>query len=224
MIIHELPNGNKVALIENDSHISKWVIQEGRLDHDQNTLPLLDAYVHRGFTVVDVGAFVGDHTIYYANRVGSRGSVYAFEPNPKAYECLEYNMKGRENVVCFKRGVSDRKHTIGLAQEVNAGATHAIAEGDIQCVTLDSINIPNCDFIKMDCEGMELRALKGAELTIRKHRPTMLIEINQGALVRQGFDSLDIYNWLNDNGYRYRNIYDNQGLTDSQLDIICTPI
>jgi FkbM family methyltransferase len=224
MIIHELPNGNKVALIENDSHISKWVIQEGRLDHDQNTLPLLDAYVHRGFTVVDVGAFVGDHTIYYANRVGSRGSVYAFEPNPKAYECLKYNMKGRENVVCFKRGVSDSKHTIGLAQEVNAGATHAIADGDIQCVTLDSINLPNCHFIKMDCEGMELRALKGAELTIRKHRPTMLIEINQGALVRQGFDSLDIYNWLNDNGYRYRNIYDNQGLTDSQLDIICTPI
>jgi FkbM family methyltransferase len=224
MIIHTLTNGKKVALIENDSHVCKWIIQEDRLDHDQNCLPLLNEFVHRGFTVVDVGAFCGDHTEYYAKRVGSRGSVYAFEPNPKAFECLEYNMKGKENVVCFKRGVSDKRHTIGLAHDINAGATHAIAEGDIQCVALDEINLPECDFIKMDCEGMEVKALKGASLTIKKFAPTMLIEVNESALERQGESRASLLALLDSMGYEYRNLYKNESIEGAQVDIICTAI
>ena len=224
MIIHEFSNGKKVALIEDDTHISKWVIENQRLDHDRSTLPLLDEFIHRGFTVVDIGAYIGDHTIAYSNRVGSRGSVYAFEPNPKAYECLEYNLKGKDNTVCFKRGVSDKKHTIGLAHDINAGATHAIAEGNIQCVSLDSINLPECDFIKMDCEGMEVKALLGAALTIKKFAPTMLIEVNETALERQGESRASLLALLDSMGYEYRNLYKNEGLEGAQVDIICTPI
>jgi FkbM family methyltransferase len=212
------------AVLDGDSHISRWIEESGRLDHDQNCLPLLDEFIHRGFTVVDVGAFCGDHTIYYAKRVGSRGSVYAFEPNPKAFECLEYNLKGKDNTVCFKRGVSDKKHTIGLAHDINAGATHAIAEGNIQCVSLDSINLPECDFIKMDCEGMEVKALKGAALTIKKFAPTMLIEVNESALERQGESRASLLALLDSMGYEYRNLYKNESIEGAQVDIICTPI
>jgi len=223
MKLHKLPNGRQVALLENDTHICPWIIQEGRLDHDRNCLPLLDPYIHKGFTVLDVGSFVGDHTEYYVNRVGREGEVYAFEPNDRAFDCLAYNMEQYKNVACIPFGISDSEHKIGISQSDNVGASHAIDGDSIQCITIDSLNARQCHFIKMDCEGMELRALKGAEKTIANFRPTMLLEINRGALERQGTSADEVFAWLNEHGYTYRNIYVEQGLEDDQLDILCLP-
>ena len=211
------------AVLENDSHISKWIEQSGQLSHDTNMLPLLDPYIHKGFTVIDVGSFVGDHTKYYVDRVGRTGSVYAFEPNLPAFECLEYNMKGYPNVATFNKGLSDKKHSISIAQNVNVGASHAVEGNDVECITLDSLKLKECHFIKMDCEGMELKALMGAEETIRKFKPVMLLEINRGALIKQGTSAEEVFLWLSSHGYSFRNIYAEQGLEDKQLDIICTP-
>jgi hypothetical protein len=60
------------AVLENDQWISRWAEEEGRLDHDQNMLPLILKHIYRGDTVVDVGAFIGDHTIAYSEKVGTR--------------------------------------------------------------------------------------------------------------------------------------------------------
>ena len=216
--------GRSVATIENDTHISRWVLDSGRLDHDQNALPLLAPYIHKGFTVVDVGAFIGDHTEYYVNRVGRTGKVYAFEPNPPAFECLKYNMDRYPNVAVLNVGASDRSHGMALATDPNMGASHAVEGDALKCITIDSLELPECHFIKIDCEGMEIKALDGARDTIAKHRPTMLIEVNRGALKRQGASAEALFMWLDVHGYTYRNIYKGQGLTDEQLDILCVPI
>src|SRR5687767_9160852 len=84
-----LPNG--IAVLEKDSHISKWCESEKRLDHDQNLLPVILSYVKKGDWVVDAGAFIGDHTRAYLDRVGATGVVVALEPNPEAFECLKHN-------------------------------------------------------------------------------------------------------------------------------------
>lgn len=215
---------NGIAVLEHDSHISQWIEQSGRLDHDQNLLPLLNPYVHKGFTVIDVGSFCGDHTEYYVNRVGRTGKVYAFEPNPPAFECLKYNMDRYPNVAVLNVGASDRPHGMALATDPNMGASHAVEGDAVKCITIDSLNLSECQFIKMDCEGMEIKALDGAKETIAKHRPTMLIEVNRGALVRQGASAEALFMWLDVHGYTYRNIYKGQGLTDEQLDILCVPI
>lgn len=214
---------NGVAVLENDSHISRWIEETGQLSHDQNLLPLLNAYIHKGFTVIDVGAFCGDHTDYYVQRVGREGRVYAFEPNAKAFECLEFNMSRYPNIWIYPMGASDKPHKIAISQNENVGASHAIDGDDVSCITIDSLSLSSCHFIKMDCEGMELRALKGAEKTITQFRPTMLIEINRCALERQGTSADEVFVWLNERGYSYRNIYAEQGLEDDQLDIICLP-
>ena len=223
MKLHKLPNGKQVALLENDTHICRWIEESGQLSHDKNCLPLLNAYIHKGFTVIDVGGFVGDHTEYYVQRVGREGRVFVFEPNPPAFECLEYNMAKYPNVLCLNMGASDKPHKIAIAQNDNVGASHAIDGDDVSCITIDSLSLSSCNFIKMDCEGMELRALKGAEKTIANFRPTMLLEINRGALERQGTSADEVFAWLNEHGYTYRNIYAEQGLEDDQLDILCLP-
>ncbi len=56
---------NNIAVIEGDEYLSKWVIDSGRLDHDQNSLPIILAYIKEGYTVIDAGANIGSHALAY---------------------------------------------------------------------------------------------------------------------------------------------------------------
>ena len=223
MNLTTFPDGTTVATIEGDTHIGAWVIESQRLDHDQNMLPLLKMYIPEGGVVVDVGAYIGDHTVFYAQCVGAKGAVMALEPNVEAFECLKYNTKHLPNVYAFNVAASDSPGHIGLAKDNNAGATHATEGHDIQCDAIDSMGLSSCHFIKFDCEGMEPQAIYGALQTIKKHRPTMLIEVNQMALQRQGTNAGAIFAILDSIGYRYRNIYLTQQMEGPQYDILCEP-
>lgn len=221
MKIHRFITGKEVAIIEGDTHISEWVKQNGRLDHDRSLLPVIAKYIPNGGTAIDVGAYIGDHTIFYAQRVGQHGKVVAFEPNPIPFECLEYNMQKFPNVQVLNMGASDTDEGISIQQDSNVGASRPKQGGDIQCITIDSLNLDRCDFIKMDCEGFELKALKGAMETILKHRPVMLIEINDHALKAQGLSRNDVLQYVSDLGYTFRNVYEGHGMEGVQLDVIC---
>ncbi len=223
MNLTTFPNGTTVATITGDTHIGQWVIESQRLDHDQNMLPLLKKYIPEGGVVVDVGAYIGDHTVYYAECVGPKGAVMALEPNPEAFECLKYNTKELPNVYIFQVAAADKPGHIGLTKDTNAGATHATDGHDIQCDLIDSMGLSKCDFIKFDCEGMEPQALYGALETIKKHRPTMLIEVNVSALQRQGTGAKAIFDILESLDYKFRNIYLTQIMTGDQYDILCEP-
>ena len=221
MKIHKFINGKTAAILENDTHISKWVIESGRLDHDRSLLPIIAKHIPTGGTVIDVGAYIGDHTIFYARCVGRTGLVVAFEPNREPFDCLAYNMQEFEQVHILNNGASDRNHTISIAQDANVGASRPKEGNDIDCMTIDSLNLKACDFIKMDCEGFELKALKGAKETILRHKPVMLIEINDHALQAQGLTRNDVLKYIEELGYDYRNVYDGHSMDGVQLDIIC---
>ncbi len=212
-----LPNG--IAVIEGDTHISKWVEDSGRIDHDQNMLPLLVPFIRPGSTVIDIGAFIGDHTVFYA---GIAGHVHAFEPNVEAFQCLKHNVPS--NVTCYLTGASDTHHTAQLAVDPNSGASHLKDATDgVKCFPLDDLVLTDVSFIKLDCEGFEVSALDGLRGTIFNEQPAMLIEINEGALDRQGREPADIYERLMDHGYTWRNIYAEQRCEGPQYDIICIP-
>jgi FkbM family methyltransferase len=153
MTLHALPDGTEVALIEGDTHISQWVKEAGRLDHDQSTLPILGKYIPLGGMVIDVGAYIGDHTVFYAKAVGPEGAVIAFEPNQRAYDCLLHNTTGLP-VRCIHAAASDEYTSIDMVQDRNAGASYAKPGEAIRCARIDDMGLGECHFIKMDCEGM----------------------------------------------------------------------
>ena len=62
-------------------------------------------------------------------------------------------------------------------------------------MTLDELNLPRVDFIKIDIEGMEMEALSGARDTINKYHPVLLIE-----KIKTDIPLLE--RWLADNGYK----------------------
>jgi hypothetical protein len=94
---------------------------------------------------------------------------------------------------------------------------------DVPTIQLDSLRLEP-DFIKLDIEGCEVKALKGAEQTILKHKPKMVIEVNHEALRRQGSYPGEIFGWLKDHGYQWSIMQENMGRTDPMYDILCLPV
>ena len=210
---------NNIAVLEDDTHISKWVQESRRLDHDEYSLGLILPNINPGDWVVDGGAFIGDHTIAYLKAVGPEGKVYAFEPNPAAYSCLYHNCP---EAVTFNAGLSDREYFAEYKFDPNAGASHVGRdEGDIHLFTLDSLNLRRCDFLKLDIEGCEYEALIGATDTIRQHQPVMWIEVNEAALGRRGWPASDLLSLVRDYfGYETTSHPASEG---PQYDILCIP-
>jgi FkbM family methyltransferase len=212
---------NDIAILDNDTHISRWVEQSGRLDHDQYALPIICEYISFGDTVIDAGAFIGDHTIAYLNAVGPKGIVYAFEPNPNAYECLAYNCKTAKTFNC---GLSNTTQTVYYDTYENAGASRITKQTantiKIKTITVDSLKLAKLNFLKIDVEGYELNVLNGAKKSIKKYRPKMWIEINKGALLEQGKTHKDIEKFLLDYNYSFTAFPE----VGEQYDILCIPL
>lgn len=204
---------NNIAVLADDTHISKWVELGGRLDHDQGSLPIILPYVPTSGTVFDVGAFIGDHTLAYANKVGRIGEVHAFEPSAPAFECLLHNMKGLPQVIVNNAalGADDRHVTMSTLANGNEGMNYVGASNNemhsIEQVSLDSYadqcELDHVDFIKIDVEGYELEVLKGAHRIIHKYKPYIVLEINHGALERRGVEYHEVVQFLKERGYDY---------------------
>ncbi|HRH68807.1 MAG TPA: FkbM family methyltransferase [Flavobacteriales bacterium] len=209
-----------IWVIEGDTHISKWVEDQCRLDFDRVFMDKVCSYISPGDVVVDVGAYIGDHTEAYAKatRGVDGGRVLAFEPNALPYQCLIRNMIGHGHVQCINQGLGEFPAMMGIALDPNVGASHLVPGEGIPIVTLDSFDLERCALIKVDAEGMELGILRGAAQTISRCRPVMVLEINIGALERQGATADEIYTWLRDRGYRIDGIENGP-----QFDIFCHP-
>lgn len=222
-------NGQEIALLETDNCICRFVEQSGRLDHDQNMLPIVLSYIPIGGVVLDVGCFIGDHAIAYAERVGRNGMVLGFEPDEDSFMCMGFNMVNYDNFVGYNIALGVGGHKASLNKvATNEGMNYLTDGNDINVHSLDTVipaqNLNRIDFIKIDCEGYELDVLQGGQRTIQKYKPKMLIEINEMTLNRNNVKREDIYEWLDVAGYVYHNIYPNHGLFESQMDILCQPI
>jgi len=208
-------------VLSNDTHISKWVTEHGRLDFDSHFMGLCCQHIRPGDVVVDVGAFIGDHTLAYAKATHGvdSGRVIAFEPNPAAFTCLQRNLSGYGHVECRNEALGSAPGEMTLALDPNAGGSHLTPGSGVKVVMLDSLGLEWLDFMKVDAEGFELFVLMGAEQTISRCKPKMVLEVNPGAMTRQGATPGKLIDWLELRGYQVERI---QG-DDSQHDILCTP-
>ncbi len=159
---------------------------------------LMTEYVQAGDVAVDVGAHIGIHTMHLCSLVGSQGRVIAIEPQRKLYRELFYNLtaNGFENATLFFNAIGNGSGSIelGLVEMGNEGARRCElgSKEFVDLRTIDSLNLEQLDFLKIEVNGMELDALAGAERTIARCRPKILIELWD---VTAGTD------WLEDHQY-----------------------
>jgi FkbM family methyltransferase len=145
-----------------------------------------------GDVVIDAGACWGETTLYFAHEAGPTGTVVAFEFIPSNLEAFGRNadlsphLKGRIQVVPNPIWHSSGRKLYYVDWGPGSRVTDDVAKygklaGMAETVTIDEtverLGLARVDFIKMDIEGAELDALRGAEASIRKHRPALAISL-----------------------------------------------
>lgn len=138
---------------------------------------------------IDVGSNLGIHTVVMASCVGKTGRVITFEPLQPIYERLSKNIKKNKlsNVDIFDKGISSKNTTLKfdpMLYEKNIGKGKISDEGtieiDVACLddAIKEYNLP-VSIIKLDIEGHELEAIKGAQQVLKRYEPYIICEVNQ---------------------------------------------
>ncbi len=178
---------------------------------EPETMLVYTRYLKSGMVVFDVGAHIGEYTVVAAEKVGPRGKVYAFEPQPELVDVIQKNIqqRGFQNVIASAQALSDQSGT--AAFRVPTERTKAALETDsnvsptyeVSLTTIDDYclvqGISQIDLIKMDIEGAELWALKGAANLLSQPSttsPIIIFEYNQQAYQRFGYTIDDIQGFL----------------------------
>ena len=176
---------------------------------EPHVIKVIRSHLKPGDIALDVGANVGFHTLECWKRVGKQGRVISIEAMPVHANLVKRNLQENglpsTNVINVAVGDHDGEVTIGLPDGGNAGMFGVNAGSSGTAVPLrridDLLDVTSLALIKMDIEGSELDALKGAEQTIRRHKPVIVIELNETALARCGATSNAVIEHLNSLGY-----------------------
>lgn len=197
------PIGTDVKLLFSAEGIAVDFIVE-QYAYKRNGTNLIQA--NKGDTVIDAGGCWGDTALYFANKVGPTGKVYSFEFIPNNISIFNLNMDANphlksqiELVTHPLSDVSDQKifyKDDGPASIIEL-SPFSDQTGTTSTLTIDAFvtqnNIQKVDFIKLDIEGAEPKALQGALETIRKFKPKLAI-----AIYHSMDDLCNIPNWILD--------------------------
>lgn len=197
LVLKEIEPGVRIVIDLSD-HAIGVPIAHGRFE--LNELDYVRSFVRPGMHVVDAGAHAGLYTMTMAARVGARGTVHAFEPDGRLADLLEAGV--RENRF-HDRATIERAALAavsGRAALVSPARTHApgsawlsqtpegLARADavvVRTVALDEYALPHpVSFIKLDVEGSEALAIRGASRVIARDRPAVLCELNPSQIHR----------------------------------------
>jgi FkbM family methyltransferase len=209
-----LPNGCRMTCDLRD-HVSRFIYFHGLYEPIEAYL-----FVHLlapGATVIDAGANIGQYTLLAATGVGPEGSVHSFEPVPDTFNLLSTHvgLNGLTNVRLNRQALWNEAGTVCLGldggDDFNAGS-YTIGGGQAEAaVTAPAIpldeyatarRLRRIDLIKMDIEGAEWFALQGMRATLRRDRPTILMELNRQAAQGLGYDTQDVWDFFKGIGYR----------------------
>lgn len=194
-------------------------------------------FLRPGDVIFDVGANFGYYSCKFAQALKGNCSVFAFEPFPSTFARLAGNVdrNGFGNCVrmqalalCDKVG-----HGSMTGVDGNSGAAYVTqGVGSVSLSTIDQVcadySVDRLAFIKLDVEGCELAVFRGAEKTLRKHKPVLLVEVNPVTLQRAGHVAGELINEIKGYGYdlfevRRKKLIPISGIPhgDDHVDVFC---
>jgi FkbM family methyltransferase len=200
----------------------------GRASKDRKFLETLD---FEGQTVYDIGAYIGILTAFFAKKVGAKGKVIAFEPNPDSFSQLLVNTAKYPNVTLFNLGAGKKCEKMTMVASIHSRATgtveqtmkleritHQHREWSVQIVPIDDLkNLPPPDFIKIDVEGLEYPVLQGMKSTLLRHTPGLFIEIHGVTDTMKRENMQKIADYLHSLGYELYNVETHKKVSPSYM-------
>lgn len=174
--------------ISRDKDCFDWIVY----DWNEYSHHILSNTPTRGI-VVQAGGNCGLYPLIYAKHFER---VFTFEPDPMNFYCLSANCKNNK-IVKFNTALGSVGQflTLGAVDPANVGMPR-IGQGNtvIYSISIDSLNLPQISLIHLDVEGFEHFVLQGATETIKRHRPTIALELTV-------FKD-EIIQFIKDNNYR----------------------
>lgn len=211
-----------IKLDPRNGYIDEKIFDKGYFEEE-----MLDAFMHYlkpGMTFVDVGANIGQHTLFVSRLVGKDGHVISFEPIPHLYEQIKKSVEANamDNVKIVHAGCGEKEETKTLyINKANIGGSSVIPlaeenkeeEISIHIIRAEDILLPykKIDLIKIDVEGFEYRALLGLEKIIARDTPILFIEYTPSFYKRNKVgnnenDGILLLTLLQKYGYRIKDL------------------
>jgi len=183
--------------------------------HVRGEVTFLQSICEPGMTALDVGANRGVTSVTLARATGENGRVWAFEPVPEHFAALKANLSQNNatNAEPFQVAVADAPGEVDLYVH-GEGSGIVPAEGaqrlKVAATTIDSFlhehGVGRVDLISSDCEGSELRVLRGAEEALATYSPQVFCEIHHSYLSTLGKSVSDVVDYLRQLGFEIRPI------------------
>lgn len=196
--------------------------------HEWAPIYIVKKYFKKGANFYDVGANMGEFSVLASTITAGKGQVVSFEPMNEMFALLKENIQMNQlEGVCtvYNSALSDKNGSATLYAAHEDEATGAQEDGlhtlfgtNARCELLHEIalnrlddlmeqdKLPAPDFMKIDVEGAELFVLKGAENTLRKYKPALLLEFNKETSEAAGYTQEDLLNFLQPLGYEFYDV------------------
>jgi FkbM family methyltransferase len=195
--IRECRHG-RLMFYDNDVYIGRSLLNAGAYSEEE--ILLWKQIIRPGWTVVEAGANIGAHTVWFSKAVGPGGMVHAFEPQRQMYQMLVGNLalneitnvRGMHAALASSSGTA-RVPPIDYRRTENFGGfglVHAGGEVAVYAVDDYSLLLDRVDFMKIDVEGMEADVIRGARETIDRCRPVLYVENDRTEKSRELIDLL----------------------------------
>jgi FkbM family methyltransferase len=198
-----------------DKHIFLYGIYEPYM------LDVFLKYLNPGMTFVDIGANIGQHSLFASSVVGETGSVHSFEPVPSLYRQIHDSVhvngwEDRVHVHPYALGEEEKQEQFfvsanaGGSSLVNDDETKEILTVEVKRGDVALSSIEKIDMIKIDVEGYEYEVLKGIRTTLITHRPIVVFEFSANFYASMHNNhGIKILTLLRDLGYELYDIEDN---------------
>ena len=183
----------KIFVPAEDTFIGKVIIRTH--DYEPHVGKVFREYLRTGMTVLDVGANVGYFTLMAASLVGASGAVYSWEPSPSNARALSASQlaNGFKNIEIIQAAAADRTALLRYYRaSSNGNVSDVIAESPEDVLSAETVTalriddvVPRTvrvDFVKIDVEGYEFKALSGALNTLQRSRPVIVSEFSPASL------------------------------------------
>jgi FkbM family methyltransferase len=185
-------NENQIVFLNNSK---TYILPHVNIEHyikyglfESNLIDWVKQFCNKEKIFLDIGAHSGTYSICLAENCKH---VYSFEPQKMTYYtlCGSVALSNINNITCINLGLGSEEQvgcqTLNIVSNDGGGSslfvnnTNVLTTEKIQINTLDSLNLENIGFIKMDVEDNELFVLKGALTTLkRSNYPIILFESN----------------------------------------------
>lgn len=195
---------------------------------DLGELRFLWKFLRPGMVFLDIGSYHGMYSLVAAKRIGTEGQIVAFEPSRREFARLRLHLRwnGSTTVHAEHFAVGSSTEESAFFQITSGDATRgglrppasddSVTEIRVRTVCLDSyissFPLARVDLVKLDVEGGEMEALRGASSLLGKMRPMLICEVLDATTQVWGYEARDIIEYLGNLGYSWFEFQEDGGI------------